>query len=197
MASGRRPQRVEPWRPLHRRARQCRGRKHRSAILKIRRVGGRSAATSLVRAAQARNTSTATAVTFNRRRTPLSPVVVYWSPAQRLSNEPDGTSGCAPLISPAVGTALATCGACALGVGAVGASDFCDSTFCGSDLGVSTFAVTTLRGAAAGFKLATVVACGAGCGAASLFGLNSRAKKPSLLELVVAEATWLVFWLVP
>src|SRR5262249_55003776 len=97
---------------------------------------------------------------------------------------------------PADGTALATCGACARAAAAAGISGFCDSVFCGSDFAVSTFAVSTLRGAGAvGFRPARVVVCGAGCGAGSVFGLNSRAKKPSLLELLLAEAAWLVLWL--
>src|SRR5690242_14345953 len=121
---------------------------------------------------------------------------VYCNPAQRLSNEPAGTNGCAPLIRPADGTALSTCGACVVGRGAAaaGVSAFWVSVFCRSDFG-SSFAVATLRGSAAGLMPASVVPCAAGCGGASLFGLNSRAKKPSL-ELVLAEATWLVLWVV-
>src|SRR5437868_11900046 len=108
-----------------------------------------------------------------------------------MSNEPVGTTGCAPLIRLPLGEgaeALATCGACGGGDGrgaaATDACGFCGSVFCGSD-----FAVSTFRASAAGRN--PVAPCGAaGCWAVSLFGLNRRVKKLSWLES--AEATWLV-----
>ena len=101
-----------PWRR--------RVRRRRSAIRTTRQAGARSAATRSARAAQARNSSTATGDTPNSRsgvRHQMAPKLLilivdrlisdYWKPPQRLSNEPAGTTGWAPLRMPPYCSAMA------------------------------------------------------------------------------------------
>jgi hypothetical protein len=119
-------------------------------------------------------------------------IVDYWSPAQRLSKEPVGTTGWAPFIRLLLLVALATCETAGDGVGAgeadgravvdviAGACGFAVSAFWMSFFCCSDFATSTLRGAGAGLATATALGCDPGvCSAESLFGLNSRVKKLS------------------